>query len=151
MKKTHLQEASKTIEPLTVKYKAGLLVDNKFSSVLSSIFGHKTGDNHQRSDLRKSMDKFTAAHKAFQAEYAEIAKKHAKLDENGKPVYENGELSVPEENSKAFNEDCDLLFNRDQEMTFENGRKPFNAMTLSGISLSAGDTIILGDFYTEGF
>lgn len=151
MKKTHLKDASQTIEPLVIKYKAGTLVDNKFSSVLSTIFGYKTGDNHQRSDLRKSMDKFTAAHKEFQAEYADIAKKHAKLNEDGSLVYEKGELSVPEENMKAFNDECDVLFARDQEMTFENGRKPFNAMTLSGISLSAGDTIILGDFYTEGF
>lgn len=151
MKKTHLKDASQAIEPLVIKYKAGILVDNKFSSVLSAIFGHKTGDNHQRGDLRKVMDKFTTAHKAFQAEYAEIAKKHATLKEDGTPFYEKGELQVPEENVKAFNEECDLLFSKDQEMSFENGRKPFNAMTLNGISLSAGDTVILGEFYTEGF
>lgn len=146
MKKTQLQEASK-IEPLVIKYKAGKLVDNKFSSVLSAIFGHKTGDNHQRSDLKKAMDKFTEAHKAFQAEYAEIANKHANLDEKGKAIYKDGSLDVSEEKMPAFTTECDALFEREQEMTFENGRHPFNQFTLNDIPLSAADTTVLGDFY----
>lgn len=151
MKKSHLQEAGTKIEPVVVKYKYGKLVDNKFAAVLSGIFSHKTGDNHQRSDLAKAMEKFTTAHKEFQAEYSEIAKKYADLDEKGNVIHENGQLKVAEEKMEAFNKECDDLFNREVEMTFENGRKPFNQLTLKDVSLSASDTMILGDFYTEGF
>lgn len=147
MKKTHLQDAAKAIEPIVIKYKAGKLVDQKFSMVLSTIFGHKTGDNHQRSDLKKAMDKFTAAHKEFQAEYSEIAKKYATLDEKGNAVYEKGELQVPEEEMEAFRNECDELFEREDSMIFENGRHPFNQFTLNEIPLSAADTTVLGDFY----
>lgn len=151
MKKAHLHEAGTKIEPVVVKYAYGKLVDNKFASVLSTIFGHKTGDNHQRSDLAKSLEKFTDAHKSFQTEYTELAKKYADLDEKGDPIYENGQLKVSDEKMKDFTSDCDELFGREVEMTFENGRKPFNQMTLADVSLSAADTQILGDFYTEGF
>lgn len=152
MKKTHLQEAGTKIEPVVVKYKYGKLVDQKFSAVLSSIFAHKTGDNHQRSDLSKAMSKFQEAHRAFQADYMEIAKKYANLDEEGNVKYnEQKHLDVPEEKMEAFNKECDELYSRDVEMIFENGRKPFNQLTLNEVSLSAADTQILGDFYTEGF
>lgn len=150
--KRHLQEAGTKIEPVVVKFKYGKLVDNKFSAVLSGIFAHKTGDNHQRSDLAKAMGKFQEAHKAFQAEYMEIAKKHANLNEDGTVKYnEQGHLDVSEDKMPEFNKECDALYSRDAEMTFENGRKPFNAMTLNEVSLSAADTTILGDFYTDGF
>lgn len=152
MKKGHLAEAGTKIEPVVVKYKYGKLVDQKFSSVLSAIFAHKTGDNHQRSDLKKAMDKFQAAHKEFQGEYTEIAKKHANLDEKGNVKYtDKGMLDVPEDKMPEFNSECDALYEREVEMTFENGRKPFNQMTLNEIALSAADTTVLGEFYTDGF
>lgn len=146
-----LKVATDEQKELVLEYKAGLLVNEKFSRTLSKIFGKQTANNHQKNDLKKVMKKFISASKDFQKEYDEIARKHgAEVDpKSGELVRENGAIKIAEDKMEEFNKECDALFNKNQTMTFENGRHPFNDVTLADIELSASDLVNLDVFHQD--